>query len=122
MCLIHQVLRKETGPDSYNNLCTSLLAFQLSLSNYQKMEKMMRLLPLGDRKPSVMLAEMLKYCLAGESTTTVFAYLFLQRIPHEIQVVLSEDDPANMRAIADKADHLACPAGPRCLGRRCQRG
>jgi hypothetical protein len=34
----------ETGPDSYNQLRTSLMASH-SLSNYQKMERMMRLPP-----------------------------------------------------------------------------
>jgi hypothetical protein len=53
-----------------------------------------------------MLAEMLEYCLTGESATAVFAYLFLQRLPREIRVLLSEDDPADMWAIADKADRL----------------
>jgi hypothetical protein len=53
-----------------------------------------------------MLAEMLEFCPAGELTTAVFAYLFLQRLPWEIRVLLSEDDPADMRAIADKADRL----------------
>jgi hypothetical protein len=77
-----------------------------SLSNYQKMERMMKLPPLGDRNPSVMLAEMLEFCPAGESTTAVFTYLFLQRLPREIRVLLSEDDPADVRAIADKADRL----------------
>jgi hypothetical protein len=70
------------------------------------MERMMRLPPLGDRKPSVMLAEMLEFCPASESSTAVFAYLFLQRLPREIRVLLSEDDPADMRVIADKADRL----------------
>ncbi len=53
-----------------------------------------------------MLAEMLEFCPAGEATTAVFAFLFLQRLPREIRVLLSEDDPANMRAIAKKADRL----------------
>jgi hypothetical protein len=53
-----------------------------------------------------MLAEMLEYCPAGESTTAVFAFLYLQRLPREIRVLLSEDDPANIRAIAEKADRL----------------
>jgi hypothetical protein len=66
----------------------------------------MRLPPLGDRKPSVMLAEMLEFCPVSESATAVFAYLFLQRLPSEIRILLSEDDPADMRAIADKADRL----------------
>ncbi len=66
--LVRHVLHEETGPDSYGNLRTSLMASH-SLSNHQKMERMMKLPPLGDRKPSVMLAEMLEYCPAGESTT-----------------------------------------------------
>jgi hypothetical protein len=103
--LVHHVLHEDTGPLSYDNLRTSLLASH-TLSNYQKMERMMRLPPLGDRKPSVLLAEMLEYCPAGESSTAVFAYLFLQRLPREIRVLLSEDNPADMRAIADKADRL----------------
>jgi hypothetical protein len=103
--LVRHVLHEETGPTSYDQLRTSLLASH-SLSNYQKMERMMRLPPLGDRKPSVMLAEMLEFCPAGEASTAVFAFLFLQRLPREIRVLLSEDDPADMRAIADKADRL----------------
>jgi hypothetical protein len=103
--LVRHILHDDTGPESYERLRASLLASH-SLSNYQKMERMMRLPPLGDRKPSVMLAEMLEYCPAGESTTAVFAFLYLQRLPREIRVLLSEDDPANMRAIAEKADRL----------------
>jgi hypothetical protein len=103
--LVRHVLHGETGPDSYDQLRASLLASH-SLSNYQKMEHMMQLPPLGDRKPSVLLAEMLEFCPAGESSTAVFAFLFLQRLPREIRVLLSEDNPADMRAIADKADRL----------------
>ncbi len=103
--LVHHLLHEDTGPHSYDNLHTSLLPSH-SLSNYQKMERMMRLPPLGDRKPWVMLAEMLKFCPAGELSTAVFAHLFLQRLPCGIRVLLSEDDPSDMRAIADKADRL----------------
>ncbi len=103
--LVRHVLHEDTGPASYDNLRTSLLSSH-SLSSYQKMERMMKLPPLGDRKPYVMLAEMLEYCPAGESATAVFAYLFLQQLPREIHVLLLEDDPADMRAIADKADRL----------------
>jgi hypothetical protein len=61
---VRLVLHDETGPESYSNLRTSLLASH-SLSNYQKMVRMMKLPPLGNRKPSVRLAEMLEYCPAG---------------------------------------------------------
>jgi hypothetical protein len=103
--LVHHILHEDTGPASYDNLRTFLLSSH-SLSNYQKMERMMRLPLLGDRKPSVMLAEMLEYFPAGELATTVFAYLFLQCLPQDIRVLLSEDDLADMRTIADKADRL----------------
>jgi hypothetical protein len=36
----------------------------------------------------------------------VFAYLFLQCLPRVIRVLLFEDDPADMQAIADKVDQL----------------
>jgi hypothetical protein len=101
VCLVRHLLYEETGPDSYANLRTSLLASH-SLFNYQKMERMMRLSPMGDRKPSVMLAEMLEYSPAGESTTAVFAYFLLQQLLREICVLLSEDDPTDV----DKANHL----------------
>ncbi len=67
---------------------------------------MMNLPPLGDRKPSVMLAEMMSSCPAGESTYAMFTYLFLQRLLREIRVLLFEDDLADVRAIADKVDRL----------------
>ncbi len=80
----------------------------------------MKLPPLVLTKPSVILAEKLEYFSAGESTIAVFAYLFLLRLPWEIPVLLSEDNPADMQEIADKANrltamhvpqgHYACPA------------
>jgi hypothetical protein len=54
----------------------------------------------------VLLADMLEFCPAGESATAVFAFLDLQRLPREIWVLLSKDDSADMRAIAEKADRL----------------
>ncbi len=75
----------------------------------------MKLPPPEDRKPSVMLAEMLEYCPAGESATAVFAYLFLQQLCRETQVLLSKDNPADMRAIVDKADHLITLHVPKAM-------
>ncbi len=67
------------------------------------MKRMMKLPTLVDRKPSAMSAEMLEYC---PSSTAIFAYLYLQRLLRAIHVLLSKDDQADMRAIADKADRL----------------
>jgi hypothetical protein len=80
VCLLRHELHEETGPDSYNQLRSSLMASH-SLSNYQKIERMMLLPPFSDCKPLVMLAEMLMYCLAGESSTAIFTLLYLQWLP-----------------------------------------
>jgi hypothetical protein len=37
-----------------------------------------------------MLAEMLEFCPIGESSFAVYAYLYLQRLPREICVLLSK--------------------------------
>jgi hypothetical protein len=93
--LVRQVLHEETGPYSNANLKTSFLASH-SLSNYQKMERMMKLPLFGDCKLLVRLAAMLEYC------SRVDHHHF--RIP--LRMLLSKDDPADVRAIADKADCL----------------
>ncbi len=118
VCLVRHMLHEETSPNSYANLRTLLLASH-SLSNYQKMERMMKLPPLGDRKPSVMLAEMLEYCPAGESITAVFTYLFLQRLPREIRVLLSEQSGgrASYRGQGRPPHRDAHAAAPRCCTR-----
>ncbi len=66
----------------------------------------MKLLPLSGRKLSVMPAEMLEFCAAGESTATIFDFLFFQQLLKRIHVLLSEDDPRDMRAMAEKAERL----------------
>jgi hypothetical protein len=35
-----------------------------------------------------------------------FVYLFLQRLPREVRILLSNDDVSNMQAIVEKADGL----------------
>ncbi len=82
--LVRHVLHDDTGPESYDRLRASLLASH-TLSNDQKMERMIRLPPLCDRKPSVMLAEMLEYCPAGESATAFFCWLLRLALARRIR-------------------------------------
>jgi hypothetical protein len=81
--IVRHVLLEETGPESYTQLRASLRESH-SLSNDLKMERMMLLPPLGDCKSSVMLVEMLEFCLAGKSATAIFAFPYLQVLPREI--------------------------------------
>jgi hypothetical protein len=49
---------------------------------------------------------MLEFHPVGESSIAVFAYLYLQHLPREIRELLSEDDLADVRVIAEKAGRL----------------
>ncbi len=102
--LVRHMLHEETSPNSQNNQRTSLMAsHSLQLSEDEEDDE---LPTLGDRKPSAMSAKMLEYCLDQESSASIFAYFYIQRLLREIHVLLSKDDHANMWAIADKADRL----------------
>jgi hypothetical protein len=62
--------------------------------------------PLGERKPSKLLASMLELCPRGHETSIFFTHLFLERLPAELRITLEEDDHQNVRALAEKADAL----------------
>jgi hypothetical protein len=95
----------EPAADAYRQLKAALISSHV-LSNYQKVEMLAKVEPLGGRRPSDLLNDMLELCPKGEESTSFFCYLFLQRLPREIRVLLADEDPANMRAVADKADKL----------------
>jgi len=89
----------------YTTLKQQLLATH-QLTPYQQMEQLFNVEPLGGRKPSELLAAMLALCPKGEEQSSFFSFLFLQRLPRELRVLLAEDDHKNLRALADKADKL----------------
>jgi hypothetical protein len=82
------------------------------MSDYQRVELLSRVEPLGGRKPSDLLAVMLELCPRGHETSPFFGYLFLQRLPREIRVLLAEEDVADMRALAEKADRFMAIHAP----------
>jgi hypothetical protein len=61
---------------------------------------------LGARKQSDLMVAMLEVCPRGEEKTEIFACLFLQRLPREIRVLLSEVDHKDPKALASQADRL----------------
>ncbi len=77
------------------------------LSDQEKMDALFQLGPLGDRKPSQLLASMLSVCPLSMEIQPVFQYLFLQRLPPQtLRMLLSEQDCGNIRALAAFADRL----------------
>ena len=76
------------------------------LTDFQWVEKLHQLEPLGGRKPSELLAVMLEICPRGQDTSLFFQYLYLQRLPRELRIMLAEDNHTDLRKIAEKADTL----------------
>jgi hypothetical protein len=66
--------------DAYTQLKAGLLAAH-TLTEFQRMEKLLATQALGGQKLSDMLHDLVQFCLDGEAQTRIFWYLFLQRLP-----------------------------------------
>ncbi len=76
------------------------------LSDQEKMDALFPLGPLGDRKPSQLLASMLSVCPSGMKLQPVFQYLFLQRLLQTLRTLLGKQECGDFRALAVLADRL----------------
>jgi hypothetical protein len=96
-----------------------LLASQ-QLTSFQRAEKLFAMPPLGNRKPSDLMAAMLEICPRGEEKTDLFACLFLQWLPREIRILLADADhkdplsrpPPVPDTGADLSRVATCPGQP----------
>ena len=82
----------------YTELRRRLLAAH-QLTDIQRVEQLHHLPPLGSQKPSELLAEMLRLCSRGQENNAFFNCLFLNKLPRELRILLSEAD------MADKQPH-----------------
>ena len=76
------------------------------LTDYQKVDQLLKMEALGARKPSELLAAMLETCPRGQETNIFFTHLFLCRLPAELRIMLGEDDHQDVRNLVAKADKL----------------
>ena len=81
-----------------------LLSHQLS--PVQKAAKILNMPPLGDRRPSQLLADLLEFCPAGEENTAFFRAIFVQRLPSDMQALLDGLEEGDLKELAQKADKL----------------
>jgi hypothetical protein len=89
----------------YTQLKARLLAAH-QLTDYQRVEQIFQLPPLGAQKPSELLAEMLRLCPRGQENSLFFTYLFLHRLPRELRVLLTDVDHNDRRLLSERADQL----------------
>jgi hypothetical protein len=97
----------ESPPDRfpYTVLKARLMSAH-QLTDYQKIEKLLHMEPLGARKPSELLAAMLELSPRGQEGNIYFTHLFLRLLPRELRIMLGEDDHQDPRPLAEKADKL----------------
>ncbi len=76
------------------------------LTDFQQIEKLHQMGDLGDRKPSDLLTIMLELCPRGHEANKFFLVLFLQRLPAKLCILLGDDENADPRDLATKADRL----------------
>jgi hypothetical protein len=75
------------------------------LTTFQRIEALFKIEPLGGRKPSELLAQMLELCPRGQEKNPFFTFLFLQRLPKELRVLLGDEaleEPRDIGELADK--------------------
>jgi hypothetical protein len=94
--LVTDCLEGNLPGDPYLQLKAWLLAAH-QLTDYQCVEQIFQLPPLGAQKLSEVLAEMLRLCPSGQEN-------FL--LPRELRVLLTDVDHNDRRLLANKADQL----------------
>ena len=92
-------------PDPYNSIKARLISMFV-LSDYQKAETLVNLPAMGDQKPTVLMDKMLHLLPAGHDPCFLFKFLFLQRLPADLRVLLMNDVMDLPRDLAAKADIL----------------
>ena len=103
------VLEEAGKEQPYTILKTRLLETHV-LSDFEKMENLFKISALGARKPSQLLTTMLEVCPAKEEKTKLFMFMFVQRLPKDLRLMLG-DVARDPREVAAPADRLwACHA------------
>jgi hypothetical protein len=101
VCLIANLVEADPLPANlYMQLHRCLLAAH-QLTDIQRVEQLHNLPPLGAQKPSELLAEMLRLCPRGQENNAFFNCLFLNKLPRELRIFLSQADKQALGARAD---------------------
>ncbi|XP_078263353.1 uncharacterized protein LOC144597693 [Rhinoraja longicauda] len=102
--LVRAFLRAPPAADKYEGLKTFLLR-QFSLSEAERATRILRMPGLGDRRPSVLLADMLAL-LGDHKPCFLFKHAYLLQLPSDLRQQLINDPFTNMQAVGKLADEL----------------
>ena len=101
---VFDTLSAPPADSKYTDLKQRLLT-TFGLSKRERAYKLLHLHPLGDRKPSELMDEMLSL-LADHGFCFLAEQLFLEQLPEDIRLQLSNDDFTHPRVLATKGDVL----------------
>jgi hypothetical protein len=76
------------------------------LSDYEKFDVLIKMEPMGGRKPSQLLHAILEFFPVGMEKHISFHYLYMQRVPQTLQTQLGEVQLGDPRGLAARADRL----------------
>ena len=97
----------ETPPAElmYNALKERLLHSH-QLTDIQKVDLLVDMPALGDRKPTQLLAAMVEACPRGQENSVFMSALFLQKLPADVRILLAHMDHTRLKEMATAADQL----------------
>lgn len=101
--IIH-VLSNPPAEGKYDNLKKKLLE-TFGLSRRDRADKLLHMSGLGDRKPSELMDEMLSL-LEGHTFCLLAEQIFLEQLPQDIRLQVTDSDFKDPRAVALRADVL----------------
>lgn len=116
-CLIAAALDKESlkrvmhvlsnpDPATPYDVLKEALVVSHQLNNFERVQLVLAMPPLGARKPSQLAADMLEACPKEEVKSMFLIGLFLQRLPRELRLLLGTEDHKDIRVLAARADQL----------------
>ena len=105
---LKRVMHVITNPDPENpyDALKQALVVSHQLNDYERVELVIKMPPLGDRKPTQLAADMMEACPATEKKSKFLVSLFLQRLPNEVRIHLATEDMTDLALLAKKADQL----------------
>lgn len=98
------VLTNPPVDNKYHHLKTKLTA-TFCLGRRERASLLLRMQGLGDRKPSQLMDEMLAL-MDGHTSCFLFEQIFLEQLPQDVRLQLADEDFADPRAVALKADSI----------------
>ncbi len=99
-------LVEETPEEGLYKAVKDRLVAHLRLSEFERLHRLCYLPALGAKKPSAMLASVMELCPSGEEKSRLFALIFLQHLPSELQILLAPEDLADFKMLVARVDAL----------------